>query len=128
MNLENPAMSTLRKVCPFIPAGDNVLRTIEFYEQKLGFKRQWQNSADPELALIVRDQVELFLQKNPDLFFAEWATLRIEVRDVAGLYREVLDRDPALIHPNGALEKKSWGSTDFTILDLNGVCITFYEF
>lgn len=121
-------MSTLRKVCPFIPAGNNVLRTIQFYEQKLGFDRQWQDSDDPELALIVRDDVELFLQKNLDPLLAEWATLRIEVRDVAGLFREIVDRDPALIHPNGALEKKSWGSTDFTILDPNGVCITFYEF
>lgn len=121
-------MMRLKKVAPFIPAGENVLRTIEFYEQKLGFKRQWQDSGTPELALIARDEIELFLQRNEDPDLAEWTTLRIEVENVTELYREFVDRDPSIIHPNGKIEKKAWGSTDFTILDPNGVCITFYEF
>lgn len=121
-------MARLRRVCPFIPAGDDVARTIEFYEQKLGFKRQWQSSETPELALILRDQIELFLQKSADPELAEWTTLRIEVQGIADLYREIVVCDRTLIHPNGTLEKKPWGSTDFTILDCNGVCLTFYEF
>lgn len=120
-------MARLRKVCPFLPAGNDVIRTIEFYEQKLGFKRQWQSGIHPELALVSRDDVDLFLQKlDPEL--AELTTLRIEVQNVAALYQELVERDRTLIHLNGALEKKAWGSTDFSILDLNGVCITFYEF
>ncbi|MBD1856942.1 MULTISPECIES: VOC family protein [Leptolyngbya] len=121
-------MARLRRICPFIPAGEDVARTIAFYEQKLGFKRQWQDSETPELALISRDEIELFLQKNPDPECAEWTTLRIEVQDIADLYREIVECDRTLIHPNGKLEKKPWGSTDFTILDCNDVCITFYEF
>ncbi|MCU0552301.1 MAG: VOC family protein [Leptolyngbya sp. Prado105] len=121
-------MTRLRKVCPFIPAGDDVAVTVKFYEQ-LGFKRQWQDSSEtPELALICRDEIELFLQRDPEPEFAEWTTLRIEVQEIAELYREILNCDRTLIHPNGELEKKPWGSTDFTILDCNGVCITFYEF
>jgi uncharacterized glyoxalase superfamily protein PhnB len=121
-------MSQLKKVCPFIPAGGNVLQTIGFYEQKLGFKREWQDGDTPELALVSRDEIELFLQRNEDTYLAEWTTLRIEVENVAGLYQEFVDRDSTIIHANGKLEKKPWGSTDFSILDPNGVCITFYEF
>jgi catechol 2,3-dioxygenase-like lactoylglutathione lyase family enzyme len=121
-------MARLRRVCPFIPAGENVAETIRFYQQKLGFKLVWQDSDLPELALVSRDEIELFLQKNSDPEVAEWTILRIEVQDITELYREIVNCDRALIHPNGDLEKKSWGSTDFTILDCNGVCITFYEF
>jgi hypothetical protein len=78
--------------------------------------------------LIARDEIELFLQRNGDVTLAEWTTLRIEVQGLEKLYQEFVDRDPKMIHPNSALEKKAWGSTDFSILDPNGVCITFYEF
>ena len=104
------------------------METINFYENKLGFKCQWQDSEMPDLALVSRDQVELFLQRSEDVSLAEWTTLRIEVENVTALYREVIERDAAIVHPDGKLEKKPWGSTDFTILDLNGVCVTFYEF
>lgn len=78
--------------------------------------------------MIARDEIELFLQRNGDVTLAEWTTLRIEVQGLEKLYQEFVDRDPKMIHPNSALEKKAWGSTDFSILDPNGVCITFYEF
>jgi uncharacterized glyoxalase superfamily protein PhnB len=123
-----PSAPILKRVCPFIPAGENVVAAIAFYEQKLGFKKQWQDSDDPELALVSRDDIEIFLQKNPDPSVAEWTLLRIEVSGVEALYQEYLKRDRSVIHPDGALEKKSWGSRDFSILDPNGVCITFYEF
>ncbi|MBW4538302.1 MAG: VOC family protein [Myxacorys chilensis ATA2-1-KO14] len=130
-----PSAPVLKKVCPFIPAGEDVLVAIAFYEQKLGFKKQWQDSDVPELALVARDGIEIFLQKNPDSSIAEWTLLRIEVKNIEALYQEYLSRDPVegranrvLIHPNGALEHKAWGSQEFSILDPNGVCITFYEF
>lgn len=123
-----PPAPILKKVCPFIPAGERVLVAIAFYEQKLGFKKQWQDSDEPELALVVRDDIEIFLQKNSDASIAEWTLLRIEVRGIEALYQEYVSRDRTIIHPDGALEHKAWGSQDFSVLDPNGVCITFYEF
>lgn len=123
-----PSAPTLKKVCPFIPAGEDLLGAIAFYEQKLGFKKQWQDSDTPELALVSRDEIEIFLQRNPDRAIAEWTLLRIEVNDIEALYGEYLSRDRSLVHPDGPLERKAWGSQDFSILDPNGVCITFYEF
>jgi hypothetical protein len=32
-----------------------------------------------------------------------------------------------VIHPNGVLETKPWGLKEFTVLDLDGNGITFYE-
>ncbi|NDJ19308.1 VOC family protein [Myxacorys almedinensis] len=129
-----PSAPILKKVCPFIPSGEDLSATIAFYEQKLGFKKQWQDSDHPELALISRDEIEIFLQKNPDPAIAEWTLLRIEVNGIAALYQEYLslsgfgEGGRSLIHPDGALERKAWGSQEFSVLDPNGVCITFYEF
>jgi hypothetical protein len=62
------------------------------------------------------------------LSIAEWALLRIEVKNIEALYQEYLSRDRTLIYLDGALERKAWGSQEFSILDPNGVCIAFYEF
>ena len=32
-----------------------------------------------------------------------------------------------VIHPNGYLTTKPWGTQEFAILDPAGVCMTFYE-
>ncbi len=32
-----------------------------------------------------------------------------------------------VIHPNGPLDTKPWGTKEFGVLDPTGVCITFYE-
>lgn len=44
------------------------------------------------------------------------------------LYEELQAKGGEMIHPNGKLEMKPWGTTEFAILDPAGICITFYEF
>jgi uncharacterized glyoxalase superfamily protein PhnB len=51
--------------------------------------------------------------------------VRFVVDDVDALYAE-LKKHKNVIHPNGALETKPWGTREFGVLDPTGVCITFY--
>ncbi len=51
--------------------------------------------------------------------------VRFVVKNVEALYNEI--KDSGAVHPNGALQTKPWGTREFTVLDLDGVCITFYE-
>jgi hypothetical protein len=32
-----------------------------------------------------------------------------------------------VINPNGSLEVKAWGKKEFSIINQDGVCITFFE-
>ena len=121
---ESPVFS---KLVPFIPAGTDVKETIGFYEQQLGFRQIYQDDDPPQLAIVKRDAVEIFLCKNDDKYLAEQTSFRIEVKQVTQLYEELLAKGGQMIHENGKLESKPWGTQEFVVTDPSGVCITFYE-
>ncbi|MEB3283407.1 MAG: VOC family protein [Lyngbya sp.] len=120
-------MPKLGKISPFIPAGDDVEQTIRFYEQKLGFKTTYREGNPVKMAILKRDEAEIFLIQNNDRQFAESMTFRIQVEQIDKLYQEFIAKDQTVIHPNGKLKLQPWGSKDFTVLDPMGVCITFSE-
>lgn len=117
----------LGNLAPLIPAGGDVNEAISFYEQQLGFKTIYQEDDPPTMAIVKRDAVEIFLCKNDDKYLAEETSFRIEVKHVEQLYEEYLAKGGQMIHKNGKLQLKPWGTKEFTVLDQAGVCITFYE-
>ena len=117
----------LKSINPLIPGGDNLEKTVVFYEQKLGFKRIHTEGEPIYMAIVERDSVSLFLLKNGDKHLAEGTSLRINVAQIEQLYCEFEAKDPEIIHPNGKLETKPWGMKEFAILDPVGVCLTFCE-
>ncbi|MBW4569657.1 MAG: VOC family protein [Tolypothrix carrinoi HA7290-LM1] len=117
----------LGKISPIIPAGSDMEKAIAFYEQQLGFTTIYQEGEPVTMAIVKRDSVEIFLQKNDDKHLAEWTTFRIQVDGIEQLYQELQTNGGQMIHPNGFLEIKPWGTKEFAILDVAGVCITFYE-
>ena len=121
-------MPTLEALMPIAPAGPDVEAAIAFYESELGFTVDFRDGSPTAMAVIQRDGVQLMLQRTDDKHWAEQTAYRIRTRDVEALYRECQATGGKAIHPNGKLEQKPWGSTEFAILDPFGVCITFYEF
>lgn len=103
-------------------------KAIAFYEDQLGFITIHKEGDPVTMAIVKRDSAEIFLQKNDDRHLAEWTTFRIHVEHVEQLYEELQAKGGEMIHPNGKLEIKPWGTREFAILDLTGICITFYEF
>jgi hypothetical protein len=77
------------------------------------------------MAIIKRDAIEIFLFKNDDRHVSEQTAFRIHVAHIEALYEEYQAKD--VIHPNGRLDEKPWGTKEFGVLDPTGVCITFYE-
>jgi uncharacterized glyoxalase superfamily protein PhnB len=123
-------MSTLPKlgnISPFIPAGKDVEKAIAFYEQQLGFTTVYREGEPVTMAIVKRDSAQIFLQQNDDKHLAEWTTFRIQVEQIEQLYNEFQAKGGTMIHPNGTLQTKPWGTKEFTVIDLAGVCITFYE-
>ncbi|QLE57782.1 VOC family protein [Nostoc sp. TCL26-01] len=120
-------LPVLGNITPIIPAGGDLEKSIVFYEQQLGFTTLYKEGNPVEIAIIKRDSAEIILQRNDDRYLAEWTTFRIQVDDIEQLYREFQSKGGQMIHPNGILETKPWGMKEFVILDVAGVCITFYE-
>ncbi|MDY7012994.1 MAG: glyoxalase superfamily protein [Cyanobacteriota bacterium] len=125
MTNNSPKLGT---ISPLIPAGDDVEAAIAFYEEKLGFTATHTEGDPMKMAIVERDRATLFLIQNGDKHLAENTALRIEVEGIEQFYAEILAKDEKTVHPNGRLEVKPWGPKEFGVMDLAGVCITFYEF
>jgi predicted enzyme related to lactoylglutathione lyase len=117
----------LKSVNPLLPAGDNVEKSVTFYEEELGFHLIHKEGNPMRMAVVERDSVILFLVKNDYHQIAESTSIRIQVEGIEKLYQEYQDKGGKMIHPNGHLETKPWGVKEFVVLDIVGVCITFCE-
>lgn len=120
-------LPVLKNISPMIPAGNDLEKSITFYEQQLGFKLIYKEGNPITMAIVKRDSAEIFLLQNDDKHLAEWTTFRIQVDGIEQLYQEFQARGGQMIHPNGQLETKPWGMKEFAIIDVAGVCITFYK-
>ena len=113
---------------PAFPVLD-ISRSVTFYRDRLGMTVRYQ---EDEFAILARDQFEvhLWVANKPDVpgaepFIAGTASCRVQVSDVDGLCTELQPR--GIVHPNGPLEDKPWGTREFAILDPDNNLITFFE-
>lgn len=111
----------------------NVKDTIEFYEQKLGFKAITTVPGDGDtlnFAILGRDKITLMLQEQQNLL-AEYPTLQsgeivptltlfITVDDVKKMYDELKDK----VKIAKDLHQTFYGKDEFAIFDNNGYVLT----
>jgi hypothetical protein len=104
---------------PFV----NKQETIDFYVGQLGFLMM----ADYGEYFIVNVgsvELHLFSYENLDPRKSDFMVyVRID-KDIEAFY-EKLKMTDVTIHPNGKLEEKPWGQTEFSILDPSGTLLTF---
>ncbi|HEY0074262.1 MAG TPA: VOC family protein [Abditibacteriaceae bacterium] len=117
--------SEILKAIPVLPTSD-VTAGVDFYIQKLGFTEAFYHGEPISYAGVSRDGAIVHLCQMDDAkSIAAQTMLRFHVQNVETLYDEL--KDSGALHPNGALQTKPWGTREFTVLDLDGVCITFFE-
>ncbi len=106
-----------------ILAAIDVAQSVEFYEQKLGFKT---NYNDGGYLIFQRENLIIHLS-HYDMFnpATNPFTCYIYVENIEPLYEEY--RAKNAIHPNGPLEVKPWNIKEFSVLDNNGNCLRFGE-
>lgn len=119
----------LNHVTPMIPAGKNFKEALDFYEKKLGFTSTYK---DDDMVIIQRGSVNIILQNYDDAHVASQTAFRIELSGVDALYSEYQAQGIQPFHiPEGAglgkLQNTPWGTREFAVRDLAGVCITFFE-
>lgn len=123
------ALPVLSNLTPMLPAGKDMDAALAFYEQKLGFSATYK---DDTMVILQRSQVEIMLMNNDDPHTAAQTSLRIQLSDVNALYNEYQAQEIAPFDQgDGAgitvLKETPWGTREFAVRDLAGVCITFYQ-
>ena len=116
--------STFHSIAPLVPAAD-VEQGIRFYRDKLGFTLLYRDAEPAKLAVIARDGVEMNLFDSQDKHLADWTSLRIKVDQIDELYAQC--EAHGIVHPNGKLSARPWGVREFSVIDLSGVCLAFYQ-
>jgi uncharacterized glyoxalase superfamily protein PhnB len=118
--------TTFRELNPVIPVRE-MRKALEFYEQKLGFRKTFDDASGPDsvpsYAGVCRGGLCLHLQtmapdENPTM-----PLIRIRVERIEPLYEEY--RAKGVVRAK--LEPKPWGSKDFGLYDVNGAALVFYE-
>jgi uncharacterized glyoxalase superfamily protein PhnB len=117
--------ATINSIAPNLPAND-VLKAVEWYEQKLGFSRLFIHPEEsPTVGAVARDGAEIQLfQMKIDPKKSDWMC-NLRVTGIEQLYEEYSNQE--VIHPNGSLQVKPWGQKEFAVIDLDGACLTFSE-
>ena len=117
-------MSTHTVLRTAIPkqAALNIANAVAFYVQRLGFTELFQAE---DYAGVRRDVVEIHLWLCDDKNIPEKTACRVEVENIEPLYAEYQREE--VINPHSSLQATPWGTKEFTILDLDGNGITFFE-
>ena len=96
--------------------------TRHYYINQLGF----QEIGDYEGYLMVQlDSIQLHFFEFAELDPKEnYGQVYIRTNDIHGLYKSMLENNTE-IHPNGKLQTKPWGQTEFALLDPDNNLLTF---
>lgn len=129
---------TLTAAVPAFPVAD-IARALDFYGQVLGFALV---HSEAGFAIVSQDGVELHLwlasdtswsrrwrrkpvKSGAESFLSGTASCRLQCDDVEMLHR--VYEAKGIVHSNGRLDDKPWGTREFSILDPDGNLITFYQ-
>jgi catechol 2,3-dioxygenase-like lactoylglutathione lyase family enzyme len=114
--------SALVSATPVLPSLD-IERTVAFYCETLGFEQV--HASPREYGIVERGPVELHFWSTDEAALPKASGCRIEVTGIDGLYSRC--QAAGVVHPNGGLADKPWGTREFAILDPDGNLLTFHQ-
>lgn len=119
----------LEKAIPVLPAID-VAASLRWWCGVCGFTEVFHHGDPPSYAGISRDGVWFHLTKIEPAVLArtvgDQTMLRLQMTELEVFLAEY-QACGGTIHPNGGLQRKPWGSLEFTAVDPGGVCVAFFE-
>ena len=120
---------TIKGAIPVLPAAD-AAASLKWWTEICGFTETFRDNTPPNYAGINRGQAYLHISGMQDKEMArqvgDQTMVRIAVKGIEDLYAEYQKRG-GIVHPNGPLQTKPWGTKEFGAIDPNGVCVTFQE-
>jgi len=112
---------TLTRIAPEIPVTD-LQRSVEYYEQKLGFRLAMQMPAG-DYAIVERDGVAIHLFEDHSQVHPP-VGVHIFTPDLEELYSEIQQRGARV---SQGIIQKPWGNRDFRVNDDSGNELKFTE-
>jgi uncharacterized glyoxalase superfamily protein PhnB len=120
---------TIKGAMPVLPAADTAA-SLKWWTEICGFTETFRDNTPPNYAGINRGDAYLHISGMQDKELArqvgDQTMVRIAVKGIEELYAEYQKRG-GIVHPNGPLQTKPWGTKEFGAIDPNGVCVTFQE-
>jgi catechol 2,3-dioxygenase-like lactoylglutathione lyase family enzyme len=96
---------------------------IAFFCDALGF-RNVHRAEDGDFCIVRRDATCFHLVKNVEVARQDRPEFRIATDDIDAYHREIVERAPHALHPNGrGVTDKPWGLREFALLDPTNVCV-----
>lgn len=119
---------SLIKVIPKIFYSD-ISVGLKLFTEVLGFKVLYsENEGSEPFYIIARDAVTLYLIGSDEFAQRDRPEIRLETDDIEGMYAEVRQRDPSLLHPNlPEIRLQPWGLKEFAMRDESGVCVIIHQ-
>jgi uncharacterized glyoxalase superfamily protein PhnB len=119
----------IKAAIPVLPCLD-VSASLKWWTEACGFAETFRDASPPNYAGMQRDGVQIHLGAVSEADLArkvgDQTMVRLVVAGVEALYSEYQKRG-GIVHPNGSLQTKPWGTKEFAAIDPNGVCVTFQE-
>ena len=119
--------STVKATIAVLPAAD-VTVSLRWWVEMCGFEESFRDGTPPRYAGIRCGAAQLHLAGMEDKDLArtvgDQTMVRIVVDGIEAFYAEFQKRG-GIVHPNGPLQTKPWGTREFGAIDPNGVCVTF---
>ena len=106
---------------PVLPVLD-LAKAMAFYQEKLGFRALFTSEG---YGGVIRDATEIHLWVTTDPKLASMTSCRLIVEGINALYAELEAK--GVIHPQGPLEAKPWGTKEFVALDVDGNALRFAQ-
>lgn len=101
----------------------DMARTVAFYVRVLNAKAVYVQPG--EYGIVSLGGLELHFWACQDPVIPKQTSCRIRVTGIAALHAQCLAGNA--VHPNGGLRNQPWGTQEFSLLDEDGNCVTFYE-
>ncbi len=119
----------IKRAIPVLPAVDTAA-SLNWWIEKCGFKETFRDGTPPNYAGVSRGEADLHICGMADKELARkvggQTMVRIVVQGIDAMYAEYQERG-GIVHPNGALQTKPWGTREFGAIDPAGVCVSFQE-
>jgi catechol 2,3-dioxygenase-like lactoylglutathione lyase family enzyme len=101
----------------------DIRRSVDFFVSKLGFKELY--AVQGEYGVVRNGEVGIHFWACSDPKIPGATSCRVQVRNIDQLSQQC--EAHGIVHPKGKLEAKPWGSREFSITDVDGNLVAFYE-
>ncbi len=118
---------------PWLPSGDDFDASVDFYVNTLGFNMTYRSDGPAPMAVMARGDVRLYLARFADQQYINNTMLLLQVDDVDRLHQQYVEKGilpyTADVTTSGITDVNDtdWGSREFVVRDVAGVCIHFYQ-